>query len=254
MKFDLIIYGKRTRHLDEVANGVLGRIVHNFSSNVQHIKNIDFWHHNLEDSALILFKNGSSFANFNLNAQLTNSSPKVMKLIIYVENYIGIKNVKFAAFYDSDASHVSSFEYTVVNQKDLIKLITFDNFLEHQCNKFNLKLINSFNKTTQKWTKKLQNHQSFLNFNGCMLTLTSQHDVNFHLSDYNYDIIQCVKTKLDFNACTKYFQDILDQPNVNFKGLYFEIFEIMSKISNFMERLLSQNIKTILNLNTVGAA
>jgi len=41
IKFDLIIYGERTRHLDDVTNGVLRLIEHNFSSTVQYVKDVD---------------------------------------------------------------------------------------------------------------------------------------------------------------------------------------------------------------------
>jgi len=233
IKFDLIIYGKRTRHLDDVTNGVLRLIERNFSSTVQHVEDVDNWNHKIEDSALILFKNGSYFANFNFNAALTNLSPKIIKLIIHVENYDGIENVQFKNHYDSDKSHVSSFEYIVKNKDGKIQLDTFDNFQEYSCNEINLKFINFFNKTSQKWDKNLQNSQNFLNFNGCMLTLADIYTLNFHISDHNSKIIECMKTEIDKTVCLKLVVDILSKPDVNFHGLIFEIFEAMSKIGNF---------------------
>jgi len=160
-KFDLIIYGERTHHLDDVTNGVLRIIEHNFSSTVQHVKDVDDWDHKIEHSAVILFKNGSYFANFNFNAKLTNLSPKIIKLIIYLQSYDGIKHVKVRSFYKSDMSHISSFEYVVKNEESSIQLDTLDNFQEYSCNKLNLKILNFFNKTSQKWNKKIAKFSKF---------------------------------------------------------------------------------------------
>jgi len=182
---------------------------------------------------VILFKNGSYFANFNLNANLTNLFAKTIKLIIYLENYGGIKDVNFISYYNSDMSDVISFEYLVKNKEFTIQLDTFDNFQEYSCNKLNLKMLNYFNKTSQKWNKKLQNSQNFLNFNGCMLTMTTKYSMNFFLSDNNTEILECMKTKSMKDVCLKLFIDILIRPDVNFQGLYFDIFEAMSKIGNF---------------------
>ena len=233
IKLDLVIYGERTRHLDDVANGVLKLIERNFSTTVQHVQNIAQWHHNLEDSVLILFKNENFFANFNLNAKLANSLPKIIKIIIYLENHYISDKVKFKTSFISDIPHVSSFEYLVMNKKVIIQLVTFDIFQENSCNKLSIKWINYFNKTSQKWNKKLQNSQNFLNFNGCMLTITDSYSTNFHLSDHNRKIVECMKTEIDKIACLELFKDILSQPDINFRGLIYEIFEKMSKVGNF---------------------
>jgi len=82
IKFDLIIYGERTRHLSDISNGVLNRISHNFSSTVQYIEDVSYWDHKIQDSALILFKNANYLAYFNSNIKVTNFFPKIIKLFL----------------------------------------------------------------------------------------------------------------------------------------------------------------------------
>ena len=55
IKFDLIIYGERTYHFDDILDGILEHVGGNFSKTVRHIDDLFNWDHELEDSAVILF-------------------------------------------------------------------------------------------------------------------------------------------------------------------------------------------------------
>jgi len=66
-----------------------------------------------------------------------------------------------------------------------------------------------------------------------MLTFTNHFSNNYLFSDHNSEIIECMKTKSVSDVCLELFVDTLNRPDINFQGLYFDIFEAMSKIGNF---------------------
>ncbi|KAL7013041.1 hypothetical protein ACKWTF_015168 [Chironomus riparius] len=176
IKFDLIIYGERTRHLQDVADGVLGLISSFALITVQHVENITQWHHNLEDSAVLLFKITNYLTNFNYLTNLTNFSPKEMKFLIYCENYDNFEAVPVVTYYNTDGAHISSYEYFIIDAKDNIQVMTFDHFRDDSCKSIvskSYKIVNNFKKSALKWQPELTADQKFTDFKGCMLTLTS---------------------------------------------------------------------------------
>ncbi|KAL7012943.1 hypothetical protein ACKWTF_015115 [Chironomus riparius] len=63
------------------------------------------------------------------------------------------------------------FEFILINDQDILYFTTIEWFTESACNQPQLIILNKFNKTSQKWFKKLQNYEKFKNFHGCNLTL-----------------------------------------------------------------------------------
>ncbi|CAG9807144.1 unnamed protein product [Chironomus riparius] len=231
--FDVIIYGESTRHLDDVINGVLGLIGGNASKSVVHFKNIRFFKPDLIQSAVILFKNISILQDFNANTELTNPSYKTLKFLIYCENLDDFYQIPTVKMYNSDRSHVSSFQYFIVDREFFIFFVTFDHFQEKSCNLRSHRIINSFTKKSQKWTKKLGNFRNFNDFNGCMLTYTDSYNANYLLNRYNKEILSCARSESKLNVCPKLIKKILDRPGVKFEGLVYEVFEAMAKHGNF---------------------
>jgi len=231
--FDVIIYGGTTRHLDDVTDGVLRLIGANISKSVLNLKTVVGIQPSLEDSAVILFPNISFVQYFNRVAVLSNPSPKVLKFLIYCEGLTELYNLPAVTNYTSDISHISSFEYFVINQKSSIELIVFDHFMPKTCNLLRHRVINSFDKKSQKWIKKMKNFRNFENFNGCSLTYTDAFYNFFLLNNFNKEITECVKLSSKKDDCLNLINEILKRPNVKFQGLVYEIFETIAKRGNF---------------------
>ncbi|KAL7013034.1 hypothetical protein ACKWTF_015164 [Chironomus riparius] len=233
IKFDLIIYGEKTRHLDDVADGILRLVGHSGSTIVQHVKNINVWHHNLEDSALILFKSATNLAQFNSKASFTNRWPKLIKLLIYSENYEDFLKVKAVSYYISDKPDITSYEYFIIPKKFIITLMTFNHFKHNSCNKKEVELINFYYKTTQKWNKTFKNYKNFENLNSCMLTYTDSFGPTFHFNKENQAVSNCMKLSAPDSTCQRMLGTIFERPDVKFSGLAYEIFEAIGKRGNF---------------------
>lgn len=234
VKFNLIIYGERTRHLDDVTDGFLNLVGGNFSTRILYFEDVDHIEIFLADSAVLLFKNDTFLQVFNLNVKLKNSSPKLLKFVIYCEGLKTISQVPTVKYYNWDFPDISSFEYFVLNKNSSVILTAFDHFNWKSCNSINYKVINTFSKNTQKWTKKLRNFRNFRNFNGCMLTYMDSFNSNFLLNSFNEEILNCVKLNSNFYGCMKLIRQILKRPGVKFHGLMYEIFEAMAKRGNFV--------------------
>jgi len=61
------------------------------------------------------------------------------------------------------------FEYIFIEDSNFLYLMTIEWFTEVACNQPQLKILNSFNKTTQKWNKKFENYEKFQDFHDCEL-------------------------------------------------------------------------------------
>ncbi|CAG9808659.1 unnamed protein product [Chironomus riparius] len=102
---------------------------------------------------------------------------------------------------------LTSFEYILHDTSDSINLVTFEWFTIEGCNQPAIEKINSMNKTTLKWDKKLETLKKYRNFYNCKL-----------ISGVTLEIKN-----------TFYIDKFSDKP----KGLLVDIFMAMSKYVNF---------------------
>ena len=49
----------------------------------------------------------------------------------------------------------------------------------------------------------------------------------------NEEIINCLKSETNWSTCIDIFEHALNQPDVNYQGLFYEVFEILGKQANF---------------------
>jgi len=63
------------------------------------------------------------------------------------------------------------YSYFITNEIDTVTLSTIEWFSPHGCSTPNLRKINTFNKKSIKWAKKLKNYEKFLNYHGCELVM-----------------------------------------------------------------------------------
>jgi hypothetical protein len=228
------VYGGRTSHFDDILDEIFKSVGENLTINVDYIEKILKWDHKIEDSALILLNDLSNLQYLNSHAKLVNQSPKTLKFVIYCKNNDNLLESSSLKFYQSDSPEISSFEYFIVNDNSTISLKTFDYFTANSCNQKLLKTLNFFNKTTQKWKEPLKDYKNFENFNGCMLTVTDEYNVYLHITKYNSEIIKCFKPGESDELCLSLFFDIMSRPDVGFRGITYEIFEILGKHGNFI--------------------
>lgn len=105
--------------------------------------------------------------------------------------------------------------FFVVNEKKSIKLVTIEWFRDKVCNQVHLKVLNTFHKNSQKWQKKLENYEKFLDFFGCemvMLLPLPIRGIIQHVSGY-------ASVKND---------------SFTVHGITPKVFEIGAKVYNFM--------------------
>jgi len=62
------------------------------------------------------------------------------------------------------------FRFFVTNDHDFVTLSTAEWFMR-RCNSGSFEILNTFDKNSSKWMKKLENYEKFMNFNGCELVM-----------------------------------------------------------------------------------
>jgi hypothetical protein len=154
--------------------------------------------------------------------------------VIYCRSCVDLLEASSLEYYETDLSEFLSFEYFIVNENSTISLKTFDYFTNDSCNQKTLKTLNVFNKSTKKWNKTLKDNRNFENFNGCMLTVTDEYNVYLHLSKYNSEFIKCFNPSESAEFCLSRFFEIMSRPDVEFRGITYEIFETLAKRGNFV--------------------
>jgi len=149
-----------------------------------------------ENSAIILSVSCSDFRFINSNFIFVNLFTKSFKFLIYIDD-CGLD------FMENDIEHLvvdqkltfhrgsfEQYEFLLINEGDFLYLATIEWFKRVACNQPQLKVLNSFSKTTQKWSKKLENYEKFQNFYGCKLKMWIPSDIrlsNFGENDMNKD-------------------------------------------------------------------
>ena len=136
----------------------------------------------IHNSAIILSSTINYFRFININFILPNQFTKSFKFLIFIENceisfirsqikYF-VKNRQLTFLPGS----IENFSILLINNNDILYLASIEWFTESACNHPQLIILNTFNKTTQKWSKKLQNYEKFQNFHNCVLTMSISTD------------------------------------------------------------------------------
>ena len=106
-----------------------------------------------------------------------NQFPHNLKFLIYIHkcglNYIkqNLKNLIKQQKLSFAQVSIEIFEFILINDRNFLHLATIEWFTEAACNQPQLKVLNSFNKITQKWNKTLENYEKFQDFHGCELIM-----------------------------------------------------------------------------------
>ncbi|CAG9797953.1 unnamed protein product [Chironomus riparius] len=104
------------------------------------------------------------------------------------------------------------YSYFLITESDKITLMSVEWFTSKRCNIQQLKVLNVFNKNSMKWNSKLRNHEKFLNYHGCELTLMmpvpDRDSTKSGLSSITSIIFQMASKKNNFKH---YFQPVISR-------------------------------------------
>ncbi|KAG5668216.1 hypothetical protein PVAND_016164 [Polypedilum vanderplanki] len=248
IKFDIVIYGQTTNHINEVINEVTKKLSKKIAVDIVLIQNVVNWSHELNRPAIILtktekhlqyFQNRSTHSHL-YDRKLTNIVPLKLKFLVYVEEIKSLNQVEklISNVFLSPLPDLRYFEIFIINDQKLINLVANVLYSEEKCGKFHLKTLNSFQIETQKWNKKLQNFNHFDNFHACMVTIFFNFDVLWYFDDHKA-FLKSENKELDIAT-----------QNLSHRGLTYEIFNTLAIKRNFTRHymMLNENI----NLNKTG--
>ncbi|KAG5679167.1 hypothetical protein PVAND_008757 [Polypedilum vanderplanki] len=231
--YDFIIYENKTNHIKDVINGIQKQLNwETFPTKIIHIQDFIEWFHDLNQSAIFFVETLIGFAKLHVDSiygrfvndpQFKSLKPRNFKFLVYIENMDSfeffenltktIKHQSIGFFMD-----FTFFEFLVFEDKNKILLYANVFYSEEKCGEIQLKKLNSFDKETQKWDKKLENFDHFANFYGCM--------INF----------QCYKFEDFYIKSSKKFQiyhETLFDSNVKFYGVLSILLETVAAKYNF---------------------
>ncbi|KAG5674050.1 hypothetical protein PVAND_004039 [Polypedilum vanderplanki] len=234
IKFDFIIYGPTTSHINDVINEVTKELngQDNLPISIKHIRNVKKWNHKFNQSAVIFYSSYTFYFNMlrisnNMKtSQLRNITPKKFKFLNYCEGMKNLKTIKI--FYNfnkgflKDIPDMRYFEFILINNSKFVQLYAILLYSENNCGNFALKLLNCFNKESQKWLKKLKNFDHYSSFYGCLLNFLTTHGL---IIDKKYQN----GMEKNFGKFSKF----ISRPESEFKGMLPEITEIMEQKLNF---------------------
>ncbi|CAG9799884.1 unnamed protein product [Chironomus riparius] len=143
-----------------------------FAYGINQMKEQDIFH---TISAIIFVYSCLSYKQIHGNQYVLNFYSRPINFLVYVENcrldtlkrnlklYINQHSLSFLI------SMIEVLELLLIDDNDLLYLVSVEYFTEEACDEPQLKILNSFNKTTQKWNKKFQKYKKFRDFHGCEL-------------------------------------------------------------------------------------
>jgi hypothetical protein len=186
--------------------------------------------YNVKQSAIIFVSSCNDFMAIHSTFKFNNRFQKNFKFLIYVENceteYIESNLEYFIKTQELTFSFgtLEVFEFLLINDKAFLHLAAIEWFTKAACNKPQLKVLNSFNKTTHKWIKMLENYEKFQDFHGCNLTMGIMESDTWEESDI-------------------FFREVLYHTNLG-----PEVFRLISKNFNFIPSFIKLE-KTNLDIN-----
>ncbi|KAG5667570.1 hypothetical protein PVAND_015547 [Polypedilum vanderplanki] len=227
IELDFIIYGNKTNHINDVINGI--KI---FPTTLKHISNVNEWDYKLNRSAIFFVSSLTKIDDLHLNSlylhaslqkQFTNLQSKKLKFIIFIENAESFELVenKFQSIEQQHLLHYFGLyflEFLIFIDKNKIILAANVYYSEKKCGEIQLQKLNSFDKKSQKWDKKLENFDHFANFHGCIIAFHSFIENHLYIKDF---------TNLSIS------NETLADKNVKFAGIINTLLEIVAVKYNF---------------------
>ena len=153
----------------------------------------------------------------------------------------------------SETTGFASHEYFLVNQRNIIKLITVEIFNHKHCNEPIVEILNTFYKPVQKWDKMLENHKKFRNFNGCNLLVLDAFGPTLYFKAQSDKVFKCISQQDE----TCYYYIAWLAAHSELQGSTVDLFQIVQKIGNFQSifkikkvKIIDQNLKRFAKIET----
>lgn len=136
-------------------------------------------------SEILTFDSVNSFQQFNEMVKLTNDFPNDIHIFILCEN---ARDQEIASIKVSSdlLTHILQYEYFIIEEAEVIRLLTFVWYTPKSCRKLQLVEVNRFDKKSRKWMGSDFVLNKFENFHRCPLVFgLIQHRIfnNFHIID-----------------------------------------------------------------------
>ncbi|KAG5673139.1 hypothetical protein PVAND_003210 [Polypedilum vanderplanki] len=208
ISFEFLIFGEKTIEISDVLDEVLKN--RNFNTKIKYIP------YDTYSTKQLLIINGSAIIlgepeymkNFNNITRVMTMYPKTIKLLTCTNNINDFYAQNFLTF---GFPKTAQFQYFLNENDNNIELQIFEWFDENFCNKKFIKVINTFNKTSEKWSNKLENYQKFSKFHQCYLNVlvgSSQYytKLDKKLSDFAFDLMEVVAHKGNFSVYREKFK------------------------------------------------
>jgi hypothetical protein len=233
IRFDFLVYGETSRHINDVLNGVLRKLSQdNVSIGTEHIKYVKRWNHKFIQSSVIFVKSEKYLHNLHkissenqFNVKLTNMEPQQFKFLVYVEEIklLQLLNDSISKTNDYHAAYppdLRSFEFFITSDGLKINLTARVLYSEDICGVFTLKILNELDINSQQWSKHLKNFDHFSSFHGCLLTLGVKMSHSFYIKNVGLG---------DF----EHHEKIQRGEDTEFEGLANELVEVMARRCDF---------------------
>jgi hypothetical protein len=179
--FEIILYGKSSRHLDEVICG----IGNSFVTSIRRINNENLWNHKINISAVVLMKDATSSTNLRDQASLGNLFPVNFFFLFYFGQEIGDSDfenqrVKRQMLYEGHNDPLAFAYYLFkIKDKDEMELLTLELFTHINCDVPQPKYVDTYRNFS--WENNLAISERFRNFNKCLISFLIRTD---HIEAY----------------------------------------------------------------------
>ncbi|KAG5669171.1 hypothetical protein PVAND_017065 [Polypedilum vanderplanki] len=193
IKFDFIIYGTATNHINDVISEVTKKLTNEIPINIKHIESKN-WDHVLYQSAIIFTESKENIKNLHKNSikadknglSLGNVFPKQFKFLVYIDKIEDFSNAEDETFPKISymLPDIRMFEFFIKMDNVSINLTAHVLFSPDMCGKFQLKLLNSYNLKSQKWENELKIFNHFDNFHGCLMTFIVEPAIFWYTDEY----------------------------------------------------------------------
>ncbi|CAG9811049.1 unnamed protein product [Chironomus riparius] len=235
IQFDVRVVREYSGLLNPIVDGLLA-VIKDQNSYTLYASNPDMkTGFGLKSSAIFVAFSCSDYSLIHKVTQLWNYYPKNLKFLTFIQScgleYFNsnLKYITNTQRLSYESGSLDMFEFILINDQDILYLTTIEWFTESACNQPQLIILNKFNKTSQKWFKKLQNYEKFKNFHGCHLIMGIELDKN-EGGCWDTAIIQ--------------FEDEII---IQLIGIGSEIFGYLSKIHNFESKFKLISNESIYN-------
>jgi hypothetical protein len=244
IKFDFIIYGPTTPNMHDVIDAVVKEISNDIVINIQHIKNVTSWNHEIKRSAIFFVKSNEQLVLLNHHSLVTNKPrisnlvPETLKFLVYVDETLTrdelAKNMK--VFSDPRMFMLSEFrffEIFMINDENHVNLIAYQLYSEDKCASFTTTLLNTYDKKSQMWRSELKNYDHFDNFHGCLLSFTT----SFNFLLYTKEVKHLLVKKME----NLEFENATSSVHVKYLGLIAQLTQMMAERANFSAHFTHQD-------------